>query len=121
MSDTSINRDLTSFPKGKSWGGWKCKKCNHDNPEWTIYHTDLPRKGDSIEECVYCEARHQVYTNEETLKELREKREKTSKTIKRLCERCSTNQTMLLQEGPTKKWSIAECIQCGKRHDVFSN
>jgi hypothetical protein len=76
--------------------------------------------GKGTSECVYCKNKIQISANNETKKEKRIEEAKTSKTIKRLCIRCAQVELMVLEEGPSKGWRIASCIECGKRHDIWN-
>ena len=114
---------MSNVKTSRSYGGWPCKQCSHERPEWIVHYTNQPREGDYEEECVYCSNRHPIYANKETLRELRRKEldSPNVKTKEMMCQRCHQERIMIVEPGPTiiKNWWIGECVECGKRHDIW--
>lgn len=106
--------------EGEAWG-MKCKECK--STYWTVRYTNIPREGDEEHICKKCGDTMTIYRNKESCRERREERLKRSetRTIEWICDCGCGRQTMILTPGPTivKDWFIAECVPCGKRHDVF--
>lgn len=104
-----------------SFGGFPCKKCRNEHPEWECTMTNKPREGDYEQKCVHCGDVSPVYGNKETIRLLRVEAAKTSETMTKWCHCCHTQRTMIIENGPTiiKGWRIAECVECGKRYDLF--
>lgn len=111
------------YKESMSYGGWECKKCNHESPRWRCVHTNKPREGDLVKYCFYCgDGPIQIYSNRESRRELRLERYEKPETPKtrQYCQRCGIVRNMTIQDGPkiTPGWKIAECVECGKCHDI---
>jgi hypothetical protein len=98
---------------------WSCKRCLHGGPTRKIRYTDIPRKGDYEEVCVYCGDTSIIYFNPESCKEWRLKKSQMKNTITEIqcCTRCCCARYMNV-EARNEKWKIGECIECGQRHDI---
>ena len=103
-----------------SFGGWPCTNCNNESPHWKVDYTDNPRKGDYEKTCYYCDHKVPVYTNPITVRKLRKTRFEIAleqDKMRKICTRCGRVQDMNVE--PCCTWRIAECVQCGKRYDIF--
>ncbi len=85
-------------------------------------YTNIPREGDYEEVCRKCGLVNPIAVNKETCREIRQKTFDDGYKIKWRCQKGCGITDMSVEKGPNilSFWLIAECVNCGKRHDIFS-